>query len=181
MNKKIAIFTSMFAAILLLPLGVVFAAKPVEMSATLTCEAEIIESRVAGNNLFNLHVEMVGIFTGGDIVGNIQREAKAHANLLSNSANGPVIPPLVVTGHQVWYVTDAEVTIGDDVAVGSFVIKADGKVGNVIWRIVSSDVTVDSEPVTLHGNGKLIQNNRITTGPTTYILENTLTGQISFS
>lgn len=180
MNKKIVIFTSLIAISILLTFGSVSATKPMEMSAILYCNAEVIDSWVAGNNEFSYR-ELVCMFTSGDILGNVERTVSIQVNQLLNSANGPILPWFIGTVQQIFYVTDAEVTIGDNTAVGSFVIKANGKIGNVNWRIISSEVTVDGEPAILNGNGKIIINYVIPTSPTIYIIENTLTGQISLS
>lgn len=180
MKKKIAIFSSFFAIIMVLSLGVVFASKPVEMSAILYCEAEVIDRWVVGNNEFSYR-EVECTFTDGDILGDAERFVNIQVNQKLNSANGPVIPWFVGTVQQILYVTDAEVSVGDDTAIGSFVIKAYGKIGNVQWRIISSDVTVDSEPALLHGSGNILINFVIPTGPNTYIMENTFVGQLSLS
>lgn len=179
LNKKILIAV-LLAGVMLLPIGTALASKPVDVTAVLYCEAEVIESRVAGNNAFSYR-ELDCSFTSGDVMGTVDREVNIHLNQLLNSPNGPVFPLFVGTVQQVLYVTDAEVTIDDALAVGSFVIEATGKVGNVKWRIMSSDVTVNGEPVKLHGNGDVIINYVIPTGPTTYIIENTLVGQVSFT
>ena len=90
MKNKIGIFAFLFVVITLLPLGTVFAAKPVEMSAILYCEAEIIDSWIAGNNEFSIR-ELDCVFTG-DILGDVERFVTVRVNQKSNSANGPVIP-----------------------------------------------------------------------------------------
>ena len=181
MNKKILVsLTSLLVFGMLLSIGTVFAAKPAELSAVLYCEAEIIETRIAGNNAFSYR-ELECSFTSGDIMGDVYREVNIHLNQLLNSPQGPVMPWFVGTVQQVLYVTNAEVNVGEDVAIGSFVIEATGKVGNVKWRITSSDVTVNGEPAKLHGNGNVIINYAMPTGPTTYIIENTLEGQVSYT
>ncbi len=181
MNKKILmLIISSLTIVLLLPIGTSFASKPVDVTAVLYNEGEIVASRTAGNNVISERV-LVSSFTSGNFEGDVYREATAESNLLLNSPNGPMIPFHTATIQQMLYVENAVVSVDSVVAEGSFVIKSGGKIGNVKWTIFSSDLTVDGEPVKMHGQGTVLINYFVIIDPTHYILENTLIGQVSFT
>ena len=180
MNRKILVTLTVLLAVamMLTPLA---AAKPVETTMVIQCNAQIAETIIAGNNKLTTRI-VFGYFDSGPISGTINRIVFVNQH--------QYLKPGKTTVQNIILVTDAVVTIGDRKAVGEFEIKMTGKLPNVQWRITPSNL-VDSDTgksVNLNGQGT----SAITAAgppyafatpftPINYGIENTLTGKISLT
>lgn len=178
MDRKALIFAvSLFAIIMLLPIASSFAAKPVDVTAVLSLDAVIVDERYAGSNYITER-ELEGPISG-DFEGTVEKYSSFVSNQLLKSVNGPVDDPaFVATAQEVITITDAVVHVGSVVAEGSFVIEAWGHPANLKWTILSSDLTVDGEPVKMYGQGRMKITDFSPIDATHYSLEQTLEGQI---
>jgi len=182
MDRKTLMFTVfLFTIVMLLPIGTSFAAKPVDVTAILSLNAEIVDWRYAGSNYITER-ELWGSISG-NFEGDVEKHSSFVSNQLLKSANGPVDnPAFVATAQEVITVTDAVVTVDSVVAEGSFIIGAWGDPGNLKWSILSSDLTVDGEPVKMQGQGIMTITGFIPgVDDKHYALEQTLVGQISLT
>ena len=171
MKRKIMVSLLLAITIMLLvPIGISFASKPVKITSVMFLNAEIITSVPVGMNVISER-ELVGSFTSGPFEGNIYREIR----VVIHTKTGKV------TVQNIVYVEDAVVTIDGVVAEGSFVMKVMGMVGNAKWTIIRSDLTAEGEPVKLHGQGTAAVTAFIFVDPTHYDIENTLTGQVAIT
>jgi hypothetical protein len=172
MNKKImlAILLSIIVTISL-PVGVTLAEKPVEITSVMFLNAEIISISPKGVNVISER-ELVGSFTSGPLEGTIYREIRVVQHLAIGKASV----------QNIMYVEDAVVTVDGVVAEGSFVMKVVGLGGvNAKWTIIASELTVNGDPVKLHGEGSATITGFVPVDATHYSIENALFGQISLS
>ncbi len=171
MNKKIMMLViSLLTIVMLVPIGISYASKPAEVTSVMFLNAEIINSTPVGMNVISER-ELLGTFTSGPFEGDISREIR----VVIHTKTGKI------TVQNIVYVENAIVTVDGVVAEGSFEMKVMGMVGNAKWTITSSDLTVDGESVTLHGQGTATVTAFIFVDPLHYNLENTLTGQVSIT
>lgn len=171
MNKKILMLTiSLLTIVMLVPIGLSYASKPVEVTSVMFLNAEIINSETVGVNVISERV-LSGSFTDGPFEGDIYREIR----VVQHTKTGKITVQNIVN------VENAVVTVDGMVAEGSFVMKVMGIVGNAKWTIISSDLTVDDESVTLHGQGTATVTDFVFVDPLHYNIENTLTGQVSIT
>jgi hypothetical protein len=170
LNKKMLICViSILSLSMILTTGLAFAAKPSDVEMVMFLHAEIVSNELVGKNVFSDR-ELVGVFTSGPVVGEIEREISTVAHYTGK-----------ITVQNIVYVENAVITLDGVVAEGSFVMKVMGMVGNAKWVIVSSDLTVDGEQVNLHGQGTATVTAFIPVDATHYDLENTLAGQLSLT
>lgn len=154
---------------IILSIGFAFASQPTEVELVMFLNAEIISAEPVGNNVISERV-LVGSFTAGPVEGDVEREIRVVIH-----DNGKI------TVQNIIYVENAVITLDGIVAEGSFVMKVMGMVGNAKWTIISSDLTVDGEPVNLHGQGTATVTAFIPVDATHYNIENTLTGQLNLT
>jgi hypothetical protein len=180
-DRKALMYTVfLLAIVVLLPIGTSFAAKPVDVTAVLSLDAVIVDERYAGSNYITER-ELEGSISG-DFEGIVEKYSSFVSNQLLKSVNGPVDDPaFIATAQEVITVTDAVVTVDGVVAEGSFVIGAWGHPANLKWTILSSDLTVDGEPVKMYGQGRMIITDFSPIDATHYGLEQTLEGQIGLA
>ena len=184
MNKKILLTGFILMVLTLASFSLVFAAKPVETSMVIQCNAQIVETKEAGNNKLTTR-NVFGSFVSGPIEGTINRIVHVNQHQWEKPGKNTV--------QNVLLVTDAVVTIGNIEATGEFVIKMTGQLPNVKWRVTTSNL-VDSatgESVNLHGQGtsavtEFVPAPGYTTIETPFIpimygIENTLTGKINLT
>ena len=190
MKAKIVTLTvSLLTVFLLISFGVVFAAKPIEVSSTLVMDCtSLVNTKVVGNIEVSDRI-LVGSFTGGNFEGDVYREVTILLNLKTRTPN-PLVYPENQVGitDQKFIVTNARVSVDGIVAVGEFEMCANGKIGNVKWHISDSDMTIEStdEPVKMHGNGiiTIISVIPLPLGPPPppfYTITNGIIGQVSFT
>lgn len=170
MNKKMLICVfSILLLSMILSTGLAFAAQPSDVEMVMFLNAEIVSNEPVGKNIFSDR-ELVGVFTSGPIVGDVEREISTVAHFTGK-----------ITVQNIIYVENALITLDGVVAEGSFVMKVMGMVGNAKWVIIGSDLTVDGEPVNLHGQGTATVTAFIPVDATHYNLENTLIGQLNLT
>ena len=154
---------------MILSTGLAFAAQPIDVEMVMFLNAEIVSNELVGTNVFSDR-ELVGAFTSGPVVGDVEREISTVTHYTGK-----------ITVQNIVYVENAVITLDGVVAEGSFVMKVMGMVGNAKWVIISSDLTADGEPVILSGQGTAAVTAFIPVDATHYNLENTLTGQLNLT
>ena len=170
LNKKLLVCViAVLLSSMILSTGLAFATQPSDVEMVMFLNAEIVSNDVVGNNVFSDRV-IVGVFTAGPIVGDIEREIRTIAHSTGK-----------ITVQNIVYVENAVVTLNGVDAEGSFVMKIMGIVGNAKWVVIGSDLTVDGEPVNLHGQGTATVTAFIPVDATHYNLENTLVGQLNLT
>jgi hypothetical protein len=167
--KRKILVAALLVGVMLLPVGATFASNPVDMTAVMDLNAEIVNSRIAGNNVISDRV-LEGSFSSGPFEGDIYREIRVVIH-----ANGKA------TVQNIIYVENAVVTVDGMVAEGAFIMKLMGMAGNAKWTIISSDLTSDGESVEMHGQGTAIITGFVIIDPTHYWIQNTLMGQVSLT
>ena len=154
---------------MILSAGLAFAAQPSDVEMVMFVNAEIVSNEPVGNNVFSDR-ELVGAFTSGPIVGDIEREISTVTHYTGK-----------ITVQNIVYVENAVITLDGRVAEGSFVMKVMGMVGNAKWVIIGSELTIDGAPVNLNGQGTATVTAFIPVDATHYNLENTLVGQLNLT
>jgi hypothetical protein len=170
LNKKIVICViSILSLSMILSAGLAFAAQPSDVEMVMFLNAEIVSNEPVGKNVFSDR-EIVGAFTSGPVVGDVEREISTVTHYTGK-----------ITVQNIVYVENAIIALDGAVAEGSFVMKIMGMVGNAKWVIIGSDLTVDAKPVNLQGQGTATVTAFIPVDATHYNLENTLIGQLNLT
>ena len=170
MNKKMLIcIISILSLSMILSTGLAFATQPIYVEMVMFLNAEIVSNESVGNNVFSDR-QIVGSFTAGPVVGDVEREIRTVTHYTGK-----------ITVQNIVYVENAVITLDGAVAEGSFVMKIMGMVGNAKWVIIGSDLIVGAKPVKLQGQGTATVTAFIPVDATHYNLENTLVGQLNLT